>query len=90
MLLTIAQPKKLNLAKTDSVFNSFLAREKDFYRLVGVVLAWSLVHGGPAGNFFCPTLFNAIAYGPNVKLPRLEDVPDPELKELITQVRFTL
>lgn len=57
---------------------------------MGVVLAWSLVHGGPGGNFFCPTLFNAIAYGPDVKLPRLEDVPDPELKEIITQVRFTL
>ena len=63
-----------------------LAREKDMYRLVGVVLAWSLAHGGPAGNFFSPTLYESIAYGPGVKQPRLEDVPDQDLKQKITQV----
>lgn len=55
---------------------------------MGVVLAWSLAHGGPAGNFFSTTLHNSVAYGPNVKPPRPEDVPDPELKQNIIQVSF--
>ena len=65
-----------------------LAREKDQYRLVGVVLAWSLAHGGPAGNFFSTTLYDSVAYGPNLKPPRLKDVPDPELKQKIIQESF--
>lgn len=45
---------------------------------MGVVLAWSLAHGGPAGNFFGTTLYDSVAYGPNLKPPRLKDVPDSE------------
>ena len=61
------------------------AREKDLYRLVGVVLAWSLGRGGPVGNFFSGTLYDSIAYGPGTRLPRLEDIPDPDLKKKIIQ-----
>ena len=61
------------------------AREKDLYRLVGVVLAWSLGHGGPVGNFFSGTLYDSIAYGPGTTPPRLEDIPDPDLKQKIIQ-----
>ena len=62
------------------------AREKDSYRLVGVVLAWSVAHGGPAGNFFSTTLYNSIAYEAGAKAPLLDDVPDQGLKTKITQV----
>ena len=63
-----------------------LAREQDRYRIVGLVLAWSLVHGGPAGNFLSPTLYNSVAYGPSVIPPRLEDVPVQKLRQKIEQV----
>ena len=64
-----------------------LARENDSYRLVGTMLAWSVVHGGPGGNFFSPTLYNSIVYGPETNC-RLEDVPDSHLKHKISQVSF--
>lgn len=44
-----------------SLFPNFIAREKDLYRLVGMVQAWSLAHGGPCGNFFSGTLYDSIA-----------------------------
>ena len=55
------------------------------YRLVGIVLAWSLEHGGPTGNnyFFSPILYNSIAYRPGVKPPCIEDIPDSALKRKI-------
>ena len=43
-----------------------IAREKDAYRLAGLILAWSVVHGGPGGKFLCPTLYDSVAYGPDV------------------------
>lgn len=70
-----------------------IAREKDAYRLVGLILAWSVVHGGPGGKFLCPTLYDSVVYGPDVTNPSLEDVPTRELKEKIQKVSgpsFTL
>ena len=57
----------------------FLAREKGHYRLVGVILAWSLVHGGPDGNFLSPTLYHAIAHGVDVTKADLNDIHDDRL-----------
>lgn len=51
------------------------------------MLAWSVVHGGPGGNFLSPTLYNSIVYGLETNC-RLEDVPDSHLKHKITQVSF--
>ena len=61
------------------------ARKKDLYRLVDVILAWSLWHGGPVGNFFSGTLYNSIAYGLGTRPPRLKDMPDQDLKQKIIQ-----
>ncbi|XP_078361567.1 G2/M phase-specific E3 ubiquitin-protein ligase-like [Oculina patagonica] len=69
-----------------SLFPNSKAREEDRYRIVGLVLAWSLVHGGPAGNFLSPTLYNSVAYGPGVIPPRLEDVPLQHLRQKIEQI----
>ena len=55
------------------------AHEKDLYHLVGVVLAWSLWHAGPVGNFFRGTLYDSIAYGRGTRPPHLEDIPDQDL-----------
>ena len=41
-----------------------------------MVLAWSLAHGGPAGNFFSGTLYDSIAYGLGIRPPKLADIPD--------------
>ena len=56
--------------------------------MVGLILPWSVVHGGPGGNFLSPTLYNSIVYGPGMTNPRLEDVPNPELKGKIEKVRL--
>lgn len=63
-----------------------IAREKDAYRLVGLILAWSVVHGGPGGKFLCPTLYDSVVYGPDVTNPSLDDVPTLQLKEKIQKV----
>ena len=56
--------------------------------MVGLILAWSVVHSGSGGNFLSPTLYNSIVYGPGMTNPRLEDVPNPELKGKIEKVRL--
>lgn len=63
-----------------------IAREKDAYRLVGLILAWSVVHGGPGGKFLCPTLYDSVVYGPDVTNPSLDDVPTLQLKEKLQKV----
>ena len=55
---------------------------------MGVVLAWSLVHGGPGGNFFSPTLYHAIAYGVDVTKPDLNDIHDDQLSESLSKVKL--
>ncbi|XP_068744490.1 G2/M phase-specific E3 ubiquitin-protein ligase-like isoform X2 [Montipora capricornis] len=69
-----------------SLYPNSIAREKSSYRMVGLILAWSVVHGGPGGNFLSPTLYNSIVYGPGMTNPRLEDVPNPELKGKIEKI----
>ena len=68
----------------------FLAREKGHYRLVGVVLAWSLVHGGPGGNFLSPTLYHAIAHGVDATKPDPKDINDEHLSETLSKVKRML
>ena len=67
-------------------FTRFLEREKGHYRLVGVILAWSLVHGGPGGNFLSPTLYHAIAHGIDVTKADLNDIHDDRLSESLSKV----
>ncbi|CAH3133273.1 unnamed protein product [Porites lobata] len=68
------------------LYPNSLAREKDAYRLVGLILAWSVVHGGPGGKFLCPTLYDSVVYGPDVTNPSLDDVPTLQLKEKIQKI----
>ena len=67
---------------------SFQARSKGAYKLVGKIIAWSLVHGGPGGNFFSKTLYNAIAFDGTCKNAYLEDIADRDLYEKISTVCF--
>ena len=57
---------------------------------MGVVLAWSLVHGGPGGNFLSSTLYHAIAHGVDVTTPDLNDIHDDQLLESLSKVKVML
>ena len=65
----------------------FLAWRNDHYRTAGMMIAWSVAHGGPAGNFFCSSLYNTIAYGYTIE-PQIADIPDPALKCKVEQVSY--
>lgn len=62
------------------------AREKDYYRLVGMVLTWSVNHGGPGGNFWSKTLYNALAYGIENVSADPHDIPSTAMQEKIALV----
>lgn len=69
--------------------DSFLAaRAKNYYHLVGLVIGWSVLHGGPGGNFFSKTLFNSVAYGAGLKDVNMEDIADNEVLENLTKVLY--
>lgn len=51
------------------------------------MISWSIVHGGPAGNFFSPSLYNAVAYGITEEL-RVSDIPNPDLRDKVAQVNL--
>ena len=70
-----------------TIIFDYVARSKGHYKLVGMIIGWSLVHGGPGGNFFSDTLFNAIAYGIGVKNANVEDIQDDTLRESLNKVR---
>ena len=63
----------------------FTACEKGYYHLVGLILGWSLAHGGPGPSFFSTTLYNTIAYGFSHKAD-LKDIPDPDMQEKLMKV----
>ncbi|XP_078089830.1 G2/M phase-specific E3 ubiquitin-protein ligase isoform X2 [Mustelus asterias] len=59
----------------------------DWYYEAGRMIAISIVHGGPLPNFFSTTLFNCLAYGPEVTEPTMEDVTHFEVAQKIKQVK---
>ena len=64
----------------------FPARAKGHYKLVGIILGWSLLHGGSAGHFFSTTLYDVIAYGVGEKDVNVDDVQDYEVLENLNKV----
>ncbi len=78
--------KIFKIGKLLSSIYAIAARAKGYYKLVGAIISWSLVHGGPGGNFFSKTLFNAIAYGIGKKDAEIDDVHDNEVLEVINKV----
>ena len=71
------------LLKTKKIF--LTACEKGYYHPVGLILGWSLAHGGPGPSFFSTTLYNTIAYGFSHKAD-LKDIPDPDMQEKLMKV----
>jgi len=68
------------------LFANSLAREKDYYRLVGMMIAWSVIHGGPGGNFLSKTLYNALAYGIENVSADPRDLPSSTMQEKIALI----
>jgi hypothetical protein len=64
----------------------FIALEKKTYQVVGQMVAYSIVQGGPAPTFLHPLLYNAITNGIENTAVTVEDVIDWENKELIQKV----
>ncbi|XP_067847489.1 G2/M phase-specific E3 ubiquitin-protein ligase [Heptranchias perlo] len=59
----------------------------DWYYEAGRMIAISLVHGGPSPNFFSTTLFNCLAYGPEITEPIMEDVTHFEVMQKIKKIK---
>ena len=51
-----------------------------------MIFGWSLVHGGPGGNFLSQTIFDAVAYGIGIKEAHLEDIADPTVIQSLNKV----
>ncbi|XP_046863385.1 G2/M phase-specific E3 ubiquitin-protein ligase-like [Xenia sp. Carnegie-2017] len=68
------------------LFKNATARSKGYYILAGKIIAWSLVQGGPAANFFSRSLYNAIAFNGNCRQTCMEDIADIELREKLTLI----
>jgi hypothetical protein len=65
------------------------ARSKGYYKLVGTAIAWSLIHGGPGGNFLSKSLYNAIAFSNgNCRVTHIEDIADKYIREKVAVVCF--
>ena len=62
-----------------------LAKAKNYYHVVGMIIAISIVHGGPGPKCFSSELYKAIVYGFRSVKPRIEML-DYELKELFEKV----
>lgn len=68
------------------VYTLFSAKRRNLYYLCGKLFAISLCNGGGAGNCLAPCVYNFIAYGESNCLPSIDDVQDPQIKNLLQQV----
>ncbi|XP_055496646.1 G2/M phase-specific E3 ubiquitin-protein ligase isoform X2 [Leucoraja erinacea] len=59
----------------------------DWYYEAGRMIALSLVHGGPWPNFLSKTLFNCLAYGPDITEPTMEDVASFEVAQKVMKIK---
>ncbi|CAG2190993.1 G2H3 [Mytilus edulis] len=64
------------------------ANDKDQYYYAGVMIALSLVHGGPAPHCFSHAFVEALENGPKGVVVSLDDLPDFELRNEETDVTF--
>jgi len=80
--------KNQTLAGNDVFDWCYSALEKGTYKAVGMVLAYSLIHGGPAPNFFSKQLYRMVsgqaAYGDC----SVSDVSDMSVRQQLQQVIF--
>ena len=63
----------------------FAALEEDQYYLVGLFLAYAVVHKGPLPKFLHPALYEVLATGEISDSP-IEDIPEEDVREKVTAV----
>ena len=62
--------------------------EKKTYYYIGMMLALSLVHGGPAPHFFTDAVADYIVYGMSKVRATPADVPDKVIRQKLLQVCY--
>ena len=58
-----------------------------------MIIAWSIFHGGPAGNFFSKSLFNGLVHDANSGNDCelfVEDIPNMPLRDQIAKVNVSV
>ena len=55
-----------------------------------MIIAWSIFHGLPVGNFFGKSHFNGVVYDGDTGMCEtcLADIPDQQLREKISKVHI--
>lgn len=56
------------------------------YKVVGGIIAYSIVHGGPSPRFFSEKMYRMLVHGAESFKPTLDDVADYELKQKLIGV----
>ena len=69
--------------------HNIMELEKRSYFYVGVVLAMSIVHGGPAPSFFTAAVADFLLYGIDKTYPTVKDVPDTEVRVKLEKVHVS-
>ena len=64
--------------------------DKRTYFYVGVMIARSLIHGGPDPVFFSPAVADYIVYGVQRVKARIADIPDNDIRGKIKKVSYIL
>ena len=64
----------------------FAACLKNYYHGSGKLLAISLCNGGGVGNCLSRAVYEFIAYGEEIANPKITDVVDAEVKEMLQTV----
>ena len=60
--------------------------DKRTYFYIGVIIALSIIHGGPAPQFFSAAVADYIIYGVQSVKAKITDVPEMEVREKIKKV----
>lgn len=62
-----------------------LALDKKTYYYIGMIIALSLIYGGPAPAFLSPSIADYIAFG-SASSASILDIPDLSIKEKLIKV----
>lgn len=71
------------------LLQNLLAEENGDYETYGKIIAYCLVHGGPAPTFMSEFLFGLLAYGPDSADPTIDDIVDDEYKQQVQKIEIS-
>ena len=90
LMLALSQNEMLFCGPTTSRVprHNLVELERRTYFYIGVIIALSLIHGGPGPQFFSPAVADYIVYGVQSVKAKVVDVPDIEVREKIQKVSY--